>query len=470
MIISARLSHSTNRRWWALGVLSLTQLVVVLDATIVNVALPQAQIDLGLSDSLRQWVITAYVLAFGALLLIGGRVADYMGRKRVYMVGMIGFGLASVWGGLAQTGIELVIARGIQGVFAALLAPAALALLTVTFPSGRERGTAFAVFGTVAGTGAAVGLALGGVLTEVGGWRWCLLVNIVFAIVGFVGAILFLDESRADGDNRYDVFGAVTVTAGLGSLVYGFTRAETGWLAFETVLFLSIGVVLLAVFVWIETRVEQPLLPLRVLRDRARAGAFLIQAIIGLVYIGSTLYLAFHLQLVLGLSPLWAGFANLLMSLTTIVTAPLAAKLFARFGARTVMTGGSLIAAGGMLLLSRLTEDGTYWSEVFPGLLLLGFGLAFIVVPVQNVALLGVSAHDVGAASAAVNSAMQIGGSIGLSVLTTLFIGTQPLGPVSGYAAVYMVSAGCLFLAAIIAFTMLRDRRAPQPAVAAAAS
>ncbi|WP_432816366.1 MFS transporter [Streptomyces anulatus] len=198
------------RRWWALAVIALTQLVVVLDATIVNVALPQAQLELELSDTERQWVITAYVLAFGALLLLGGRVADYWGRKRSYMVGMLGFGAASVWGGLAQSGTELIAARGLQGVFAALLAPAALALLTVTFPAGRERGTAFAVFGTVAGTGAAVGLALGGVLTEFADWRWCLLVNIVFAVVGLVGALLFVSESRVEGDNRYDIWGTLT--------------------------------------------------------------------------------------------------------------------------------------------------------------------------------------------------------------------------------------------------------------------
>mgnify|MGYP002040883366 FL=1 len=247
--MSSSLRARPQTRWWALVVISLTQLIVVLDGTIVSIALPQAQASLGLTDGQRQWVVTAYALAFGALLLLGGRIADYVGRKRVFMIGMVGFGAASLYGGLAQSGWELILARGLQGVFAALLAPAALALLTVTFPSGRERNTAFAVFGTVAGTGAAVGLLLGGFLTEFTDWRWCLLVNLFFVAIGLVGGALFLTESKAEGDNRYDVWGAITVTLGLGSLVYGFSLAENGWGDPLTITFLALGVVLLGVFV-----------------------------------------------------------------------------------------------------------------------------------------------------------------------------------------------------------------------------
>ncbi|MFD8712491.1 MFS transporter [Streptomyces anulatus] len=459
------------RRWWALAVIALTQLVVVLDATIVNVALPQAQLELELSDTERQWVITAYVLAFGALLLLGGRVADYWGRKRSYMVGMLGFGGASVWGGLAQSGTELIAARGLQGVFAALLAPAALALLTVTFPAGRERGTAFAVFGTVAGTGAAVGLALGGVLTEFADWRWCLLVNIVFAVVGLVGALLFVSESRVEGDNRYDIWGTLTVTLGLAALVYGFTLAESGWTEPDTIGFLAAGLVLLAVFVWIEARVAQPLLPLRIVRDRARAGAFLIQAAIGAVYIGMTLYLMFHLQIVLGLSPLSAGLASLAMTFATMITAPVAARLLPTRGPRVLMTGGPLIAAAGMLWLTFITADGSYWTEVFGGLVVVGIGIAFVIIPVQNVALAGVDHHDAGAASALVNSAMQIGGCVGLSVFTTIYLGAVERSATAGsgrgaaltegYSAVFLATAVTLVVAAVVAATMLRG---PRPA------
>lgn len=454
------------RRWWALAVFSLTQLVVVLDATIVNVALPQAQLDLGMSDTQRQWVITAYVLAFGALLLLGGRIADYWGRKRSYMVGMIGFGLASVWGGLAQGSTELILARGLQGAFAALLAPAALALLTVTFPSGRERGTAFAVFGTVAGTGAAVGLALGGVLTEFAGWRWCLLVNIVFAVVGLIGAHLFVTESKAEGDNRYDLAGAVTVTLGLGSLVYGFTLAEEGWGDLTAIGFLVAGVVLLVLFGWIESRVDQPLLPLRILQNRNRVGALLIQAIIGAVFIGMTLYLAFHLQIVLGLSPLPAGLAALGMTVATMATAPVAAKLMVRFGAKVLITVGPLLAAVGMLYLTRITPDGSYWTQILPGLVLAGIGIALVIVPLQNVALAGVAAHDAGAASVVVNSALQIGGCIGLSVFTTIYLGVldgapavSPQALTDGYAAVFLATAVVLVVASVVAATMLDRKR-----------
>jgi len=460
-------SVSARTRWWALGVLSLTQLVVVLDGTIVNIALPEAQVALGLTDSARQWVVTAYALAFGALLLLGGRIADYWGRKRTYMVGMVGFGIASLWGGLAQSGIELILARGLQGVFAALLAPAALALLTVTFPSGRDRNTAFAVFGTVAGAGAAVGLALGGVLTEFLSWRWCLLVNIVFVIVGIVGALLFLRESKADGDNRYDVWGAVTVTLGLGSLVYGFSLAEFGWAEPATIGFLAAGVLLMVLFVWIEMRVEQPLLPLRVVTHRVRAGAFLIQAVAGSVMIGATLYLTFHLQLVLGMSALGAGMASLPLPLATMLTAPFVTKLLGRVGPRPLMITGPIVVAASLLLLSRIT-GGAYALEVLPALIVMGVGMAFIFVPLQNLALAGVPAHDAGVASATANSAMQIGGSIGLSLFTAVYaavVGPHGAGMpaaavlVDGYSAAFVAAAVGMVVAAVIAIVFVRGPR-----------
>ncbi|MCR2812517.1 MFS transporter [Microbacterium sp. zg.Y1084] len=458
---------SPRTRWWALAVLSLTQLVVVLDGTIVNIALPQAQAALDLTDSARQWVVTAYALAFGALLLLGGRIADYWGRKRTFMVGMVGFGIASLWGGLAQTGAELILARGLQGVFAALLAPAALALLTVTFPTGRDRNTAFAVFGTVAGAGAAVGLALGGLLTEFFSWRWCLLVNLVFVVVGLVGAALFLRESKAEGDNRYDVRGAVTVTLGLGSLVYGFSLAEFGWGNPATVGFLVAGVALIALFVWIETRVANPLLPLHVVTDRVRAGAFLIQAVAGSVMIGATLYLTFHLQLVLGMTALTAGMASLPLPLATMLTAALVTSLLGRIGPRPLMITGPVVVAGSLLLLSRIT-GGSYAVEVLPALIVMGVGMAFIFVPLQNLALAGVPAHDAGVASATANSAMQIGGSIGLSVFTAVYaavVGTHgsglpsPAVLVEGYSATFVTAAVGMLAAAVIAIVFVRNRR-----------
>ncbi|WP_265295552.1 MFS transporter [Streptomyces sp. SHP 1-2] len=450
------------RRWWSLAVISMTQLVIVLDATIVNVALPEVQRELGLTDSQRQWVITAYVLAFGSLLLLGGRIADSWGRRRSYLAGIVGFGAASAWGGLAGSGVELIIARGIQGAFAALLAPAALSMLTVIFPSGKERGTAFAIFGIVAGSGATVGLALGGILTEFAGWRWCLLVNLPFTVLGVVGAVMFLKESKTSSGTGHDLWGGISVTLGFGSLVYGLTLAEDGWTSSSTVAFLALGLGLLALFVVIESRTTSPVLPLRILRDRTRAGAFFVQAVVGTVYIGSTLFQAYHLQIVLQLSPLLAGFATLPMAVSTMAMASVSTRLFQRFGGRYVMTAGLVVAAAGMLYLSRLTVDGSYWAQVFPGLLLVGIGLSGVVVPVQNVALTGVGRNDAGAASAVVNSVMQIGGSIGLAIFTALFIGasggrtTYQATGVEGYEAVYIGAAVALLAGAAVAAALIR--------------
>ncbi len=458
------------KRWWALAVLSLTQLVVVLDGTIVNIALPQAQLELGLSDTQRQWVVTAYALAFGALLLLGGRIADYWGRKRTFMVGMVGFGAASVFGGLAQSGVELIIARGLQGACAALLAPAALALLTVTFTHGTERNTAFAIFGTVAGTGAAVGLVLGGALTEFADWRWCLLVNVFFVIAGLIGGLLYVTESKASGENRYDVMGAITVTLGLGSLVYGFSLAEHGWVQLDTIGFLALGVALLAVFVVIESRVSQPLLPLRVVLNKVRGGAYLLQAIIGSAMIGATVYLAFHLQIGLGFSPFVAGLASLPMTIVIMICVPFLTKLLQVIGPRPMMIAGPLIAAVGLFWLSGVTAGGNYFTEVLPGLAILGIGMANLFVPVQNLALTGVEPQDAGAASAMANSSTQIGGSIGLSVFTALYASAaseaaraDPTAPLSaltaGYSVVFVAAAVAMLAGAIIAFFFIRGRK-----------
>jgi len=475
------ISPPNTRRWWTLAVLALTQLVVVLDATIVTIALPEAQQELGLTDVERQWVVTAYVLVFGALLLLGGRIADYWGRKRAFMVGMIGFGLASAFGGVAQSGTELIIARGLQGLFAALLAPAALALLTVTFSSGRDRNTAFAVFGIIGGSGAAVGLLLGGALTEFTSWRWCLLVNVIFVIVGVIGGMLFLTESKAEGDNKYDIWGTITVALGLGSLVYGFSLAEEGWGSINTIGFLALGVGLLTLFVFIESRVAQPLLPLRVVLNRVRGGAFLMQAIVGSVLIGATLYLTFHFQIVLGMSPLVAGVANVAMTVVILIVVPLLTKALPAIGPRPLMIVGPLFAAAGLFYLSFITPNGSYFTEVLPALVLLGIGLAALFVPLQNLALTGVAPHDAGAASATVNAAMQIGGSIGISVFTAIYAqatetsvtagSDQFTAFTDGYSSVFIAAAVTMVVASLIAVFFIRGKKSellPQHGQAAA--
>lgn len=463
---SRSLRSHPKAKWWALFVISLTQLVVVLDGTIVNIALPQAQIALNMDDHLRQWVVTAYALAFGALLLLGGRIADYWGRKRTFMVGMIGFGLASLYAGMAVAGWELILGRALQGVFAAMLAPAALALLTTLFPSGKDRNVAFAVFGTVAGAGAAVGMVLGGFLTEFFDWRWCLLVNLFFVMIGLIGGGLFLAESRAEGDNRYDLWGALFVTAGLGSLAYGFSLAETGWTSPLTITFIVLGIALLAVFVWVEMRVSNPLLPLRVVTHRVRGGVFLIQAVAGSVMIGATLYLTFYLQIVLGMGALEAGVASLPLPLGTMVLAGLATKMLGSIGPRPMLIGGPLVVAAALLYLSFITPGGNYFVQVAPALLVMGMGMAFVFIPLQNVALTGVAPHDAGVASAVTNSAMQIGGSIGLSVFTAVYAavvaGPEPASPgalTAGYGGVFVAAAIGMLVASAIAITMVRGRK-----------
>ncbi|MGD8193274.1 MFS transporter [Herbiconiux sp. P18] len=461
--------RSSTRRWWALAVLALTELVVVLDTTIVTIALPQAQLEIGLTDVQRQWIVTAYALAFGSLLLLGGRIADYWGRKRTFMVGMVGFGIASAWGGLAQSGVELIVARGIQGAFAAMLAPAALAMVTVMFTHGKERNLAFAIFGTVAGTGAAIGLVLGGVLTEFASWRWCLLVNVVFVIIGLIGGALLLTESKAEGNNRYDVWGAVTVTFGLAALVYGFTLAEHGWGSVDTIGFLALGAGLLALFILIESKIAQPLLPLRVILDSVRGGAFLIQAVVGAIMIGSMLYLTFHFQIVLGMSPFISGLANVGMTVVIFLCSPFVTKVLNRFGPRPLMILGPLFCAAGLFWFVGITPDGDYFTQVLPGLVLLGIGLAQLFVPLQNLALIGVEAEDAGVASATVNSAFHIGGSIGLAIFTAIYASAvtgsldggadQFTAFTDGYVAAFVASGIAMILASVIAVFLIRGKK-----------
>jgi EmrB/QacA subfamily drug resistance transporter len=457
-----------RHKWVLLSVVALAQLTVVLDGTIVNIALPAAQADLGMSDSDRSWVVTLYALAFGSLLLLGGRIADYWGRKRSFILGMGGFALASMLGGLATSGGMLLAARGLQGVFAALLAPAALALLTVAFPSGPDRTKAFAVYGTVAGSGAAVGLLLGGVLTEYLSWHWCLLVNVPIAIIAIAAAIPLLRESRADGDTRYDVLGAVLITAGLAGIVYGFSRAELGWARADTVGFLAAGVLLVIAFVWWESRAGNPLLPLRVVANRVRGGAYISSMIVGAALLGALLYLTIYFQVVLEMSPLVSGVASLPMSFSIILSAPFVARLLPRVGPRPLMTVGPLVAAAGLFWFTRITADGGYALHVLPGQILLGVGLALVFVPLQNVALSGIQARDSGVAGAALTATQQIGGSIGTAVFTALYASVTAtiataVNPaqvlVDGYSVVFLAAGIALVLASPINWFMIRVPR-----------
>src|SRR3954453_16032437 len=424
--MTAPADSTAKRRWLILALIGLAQLMVVLDATIVNIALPSAQHALGFSDDSRQWIVTAYALSFGHLLLLGGRIGDLVGRRRVFIAGLSGFAADSALGGLAQGFGVLVVARALQGGFAALLAPAALSLLKTTFTIPSERNKAFGVFGVIAGSGAAVGLILGGALTEYLDWRWCMYVNLILAVPAAIAALRLLGEEKPAAERpRVDIPGPTPAAAGLFGLVYGFSNAEThGWGAPLTIAALAAGVALLAAFIAIERRVEHPLLPLRVVADRRRGGAYLAVAIVGAGMFGVFLFLTYYLQQTLGFSPLQSGLAFLPMMAVIMPTGAIGqTRLVPRFGARRLVTLGMVFGAVAMLLFSGVTVDSGYATHVLPGLLAMGLGLGLIMAPAMSAATLGVDRHDAGVASAMVNTGQQIGGSIGTALLSTLASG-----------------------------------------------
>jgi EmrB/QacA subfamily drug resistance transporter len=471
------------RRWLALAVIAVAQLMVVLDATIVNIALPQAQAELHISNPDRQWVVTAYTLTFGGFLLLGGRIADYWGRKRTFIAGAAGFAVASALGGVAQHAGTLFAARALQGAFGALLAPASLALLTVLFTEVRERAKAFAVYGAIAGGGAAVGLLLGGVLTQYANWRWCLLVNIPVAAIAILAALPLVPESRARGDTKLDVPGAVVVTLGLVSLVYGFTKAATdGWSAGPTLAFLIAGVLLLAVFVYLQMRSANPLLPLRIIVNRNRGGAYLASLLTGAGLFSSFLFLTFYYQQTLGYSPLKAGFATLPVTAGVFVAAAVASQILPKTGPKILMVSGGIVATIGLLLMTRIGVLTNYWTHVFPAELLLGLGLGFIFVPLSNLALVGVANHDAGAASATLNATQQVGASLGAALLNTFFTtavaayltdhlrpGVNPLAvqgeaAVHGYRVAFFWGSMFLALATVVMAVLVTAHKSDLPA------
>jgi EmrB/QacA subfamily drug resistance transporter len=425
-----------EKRWLALGVIALTVLLVILDATVVNIALPTVSEELGISTATQQWIVTAYTLTFGGFLLLGGRIADFWGRKRTYLVGAAGFAVASALGGLARNEAMLFGARALQGAFGALLAPASLALLTVLFTDTKERAKAFAVYGAIAGGGSAVGLLLGGVLTEYADWRWCFWVNLPVAIVAIALAIPIVPESKAPGDTSYDIPGAVLITLGLASVVYGFTRVaqnaqenaaagvtDSAWGEPIALLFIIVGVLLIVAFVLLELRTKNPLLPMRIVLDRNRGGAYLTSTLVGAGLIGAFFFLSLYFQQVLGYRPVEAGLAALPTTLGVFIAAGAASSLVPKLGPKPLMVAGGLLAAGGLFIMSFLTVDSGFWQLAFPGELLLGLGLGFTFVPLSNLALIGAGTHDAGAASAMLNATQQVGASIGTAFLATLSVG-----------------------------------------------
>ena len=452
-------------RWRTLLVIAIAQLMVVLDSSIVNIAIPSAKADLGITDANQQWVITAYTLAFGSLLLLGGRIADFVGRKKIFIIGLLGFAAASALGGIASTQALLFASRGLQGVFGALLAPAALSIVSVTFTDPKERARAFGVYGAISGGGAAIGLILGGALTEYFSWRWCLGVNVPIAVAAALLAIKYVHESKAGGDHSYDLPGVLTASAGLFALVYGFNEAATkGWSDATTLTFLGVAAILLVVFVLIETKVANPLMPMRVVTERNRGGSYLGSLVVGAGLFSMFLFLGLYLQTVLGYTPLRSGFAFLPFTAGIIVFAGIASQLLPKFGPRPLMVPGLVAAAVGLLLLTRITPETSYVTHVLPSLLIMSSGMALVFIPLSTTSLHGVGNRDAGVASALLNTSQQVGGSLGTALLNTVaataatsYMTSNPdkaptFGITHGFTVAFTVSSALLLVGAVVLF------------------
>lgn len=474
------------RRWSILAVVVVVQLMVVLDASIVTIALPSAQRALHISVANRQWVITAYTLAFGGLLLLGGRIADFGGRRRMFIVGLVGFAAASALGGSAVDQAMIFGSRALQGAFAALMAPAALSILTITFADDpKERAKAFGAYGAVSGAGAAIGVLAGGVLTQYASWRWCLLINVPIAVLAAVAASRVIRETRATGTTRYDIPGALLSTAGLVSLVYGFTKAVTdGWSSAPTLTLIAVGVILLVAFVAVEARSDYPLLPLRVVLERNRAGSYLATLLIVIGMFAMFLFVSYYMQQILHYSAAKAGLAFLPFAIGVIVAAGASTPLLPKFGPRVVMTVGLLIAASGLLWLTQIGVHTSYWTHLLPPQIVMSLGMGLAFPALSSTALTKVSEQDSGVASAMVNTAQQVGASLGAALLNTIAAtatasylashGTSAAasGVVHGFTVAFAVGAAILAGGAVVSAAFVRARgkdlpiQAPVPAPA----
>jgi EmrB/QacA subfamily drug resistance transporter len=484
------------RRWWVLALCGLGQLMVVLDLTVVNIALPEAQIALHFTNDDRQWIITTYALAFGGLLLLGGRLSDRIGPKRTFMVGMTGFALASAVGGAAQSFGMLAGARAVQGAFAALLSPATLSLLTTTFPRAPERGKAFGIFSAVAGAGSAVGLLLGGALTTYMSWRWCLYVNDVLAVVGLLGAGLLLARAESDHRVHVDDPGIVLAVAGLVSLVFGFSEAAlAGWGAAACVAPLVGAAVLLAVFVLVERRATHPILPFGVLLNRNRGASYLMILLLAIGMFGVFLFLVYYLEVIAHYSAVRAGVAFIPLTVCVVAGSVLTnTRLLPRFGPKPLVAVASLVGVAGMLYFAQLTLATSYWSGILPAELIFGAPLGAMFGICFNMATVGTGPETAGVASALVTTGQQVGGSIGTSLLNTIAISSastylashasakhlvQHAGTISAthvwraaqvhsYDVAFYIAAGIIFLAGLGAALIYPAKRHPATVAAQA--
>ena len=466
---------TSRRKWLILAVIAVAQLMVVLDGTVVNIALPDAQKALGFGNADRQWIITGYALAFGSLLLLGGKLADLLGRKTTFLAGLIGFAAASAVGGAANGFEMLVTARVCQGVFGALLAPAGLSLLTTTFPGKKERGTAFAVYGAIVASGSALGMLLGGVLTEYLDWRWCLYINLVFAAIGVVGGTRVLEQSRPAIRPKLDLPGTASVCAALFCLVYGFSNAEShSWNAPSTWGFLAAGAVLLATFAAWQARAANPLLPLRIVADRNRGGAYTAIFLVMAGVSGVFLFLTYYLQETRGYSPIETGLSYLPMLVAAVVMGMLSnLVLLPRTGPKPLVAIGLLLAAGGMAWLTTIGLHTGYATTLLGPLIVAGAGMGLALSPSSNTATFRVPASDAGVASAMVNTMQQVGQSVGTALLNTIAVSAttsyftahasttagstlESLSALHGYTTAFWWAAGILAAGSLICGALLR--------------
>ncbi len=465
------------KRWIALAIIATAQLMIVLDSSIVNIALPTIGDKLSIPKSDLQWVTTAYTMTFGGFLLLGGRLADFLGRKRMFIIGLAGFALSSALGGFAVNEAMLIASRALQGTFAAVMAPAALSIISVTFTEPHERAKAFGVYGGITGAGAAIGLIAGGVLTQYTSWRWCLLVNVPIAIAAMTGAVLVVVATKSQHRTSYDAAGAVFVTIGIALIALGSNLASThAWGSVQVLLPLLVGAGLVAVFIAWEGKVaSSPLLPLRILVDRNRGGSYLAAFLVGTGLFAMFFFLTQYFQYVLGYTPLRAGFAFLPFSVVLILCAGMSSKLLPKFGPRPLMAGGFLSASIGLALLTKITVGSGYLEHVLPSCILIAGGMGLAFVAMSSTALLGVQPNDAGVASATLNASQQIGGTLGVAVLSTFavnalnsFIGSHPTssmpelemvkaeGLVHGYHIAFGVGAALVFAASAISFLLVR--------------
>jgi len=459
------------KRWQALSVLSIAYLMVVLDIAIVNVALPSIQRELHFTSTENlQWIVSGYALTFGGFLLLGGRLGDLLGRRRVFMIGLALFAATSLVAGLSQSSGMLIGARVAQGAAGAILSPSVFSITSVTFEEGSERNKALGILGAISGAGAAIGVILGGVLTQYVGWEWIFFVNVPIALLALLFVPRVVQESRADGLMRhFDTRGAVTVTASLMLFVYALTRTtQVGWSSWETIVELIGSVVLMATFIFWEMRSRSALVPLRIFRRRTLTGANVIGFWLGTMVFGMFFLLSLYMQQVLGFTAIKTGVGYLAVALTAVVSSGVAQALVTRLGVKPVLTAGLALVGGGLVYFAQISANGSYFSDLFPGFIILGIGLGFSFVPISIAALAGVTGRDAGLASGLINTSQQIGGALGLAILTTVSTthtgsllkhGTPKLEAItSGFSLAFWVGAGLAASSIVTTLVVLRRR------------